>query len=241
MLPYSFQEGPPGRNQGGTREWLLASFRHPQNVAALRRALREALPPGPQRAAALEGLAADVEGFEPRGDFAMSDPLAQRGPEYALGEELQRLNAAYLEHRVAFLPGDDAGPAENEPYHYRAFVEDSLAPPGLESLNRPPLDGLREEQYPLPPPGGDPEDAGWDEGDPDRTAAEAAAEYWGCEDKKEGGWFAGDGGRFMRYPQIPFWQNLSRGRDYDRDIEETLGFGERESATHVRRWGGLRR
>jgi hypothetical protein len=40
----------------------------------------------------------------------------------------------------------------------------------------------------------------------------------------------------MRYPSIPIWQNLSRGREYDRDIDETLGTGSREMDNHVRRW-----
>lgn len=102
----------------------------------------------------------------------------------------------------------------------------------------------------------DPDDWGWDNGNPNRTAQQAVAEYWG-EDHVEsstlgatetGGeayierygqgshWRENGGTRFMRYPTIPIWQNLSRGREYERDIEETLGTGSRELETHVRRW-----
>ena len=44
-----------------------------------------------------------------------------------------------------------------------------------------------------------------------------------------------DNGAFMRYKEIPFWQNLSR-EGVDTDIDETLGFGMIETDTHVRRW-----
>ena len=110
---------------------------------------------------------------------------------------------------------------------------------------------------PLPEdPGVDPDDWGWDNGRPNRTAEQAVAEYWG-EDRVEsstlgatetGGesyldrygqgthWRENGGTRFQRYPTIPIWQNLSRGRDYDRDIDETLGTGNREMDNQIRRW-----
>jgi hypothetical protein len=50
-------------------------------------------------------------------------------------------------------------------------------------------------------------------------------------------WHEKGGTRFMRYPTIPIWQNLSRAREYDHEIEETLGTGGREFDNHVRRWG----
>lgn len=109
-------------------------------------------------------------------------------------------------------------------------------------------------------PGVDPDDWGWDSGKHNRTPEEAIAEYWG-EDRVEsstamignatsmvGGeayidrygrgpaWRENLGTRFMRYPTIPVWQNLSRGRNYDRDIGETLGTLSREMDNHVRRW-----
>ena len=40
----------------------------------------------------------------------------------------------------------------------------------------------------------------------------------------------------MRYPTIPIWQNLSRGRNYDLEIDETLGTGSREQDNQIRRW-----
>lgn len=107
------------------------------------------------------------------------------------------------------------------------------------------------------------EDWGWDNGDPHRTPEQALAEYYGEGSEEatvlgaaestgagtasEGkayisangqgeGWRENGGTRAMRYPTIPIWQNLSRGREYDRDIEETLGTGARETDTHVRRW-----
>jgi len=40
---------------------------------------------------------------------------------------------------------------------------------------------------------------------------------------------------FMRYKEIPFWQKPSR-EGVDTDITETLGFGMKESNTHLRGW-----
>ncbi len=45
-----------------------------------------------------------------------------------------------------------------------------------------------------------------------------------------------ENGRFMRYPEIPFWQNCSRRNGYDRNIDETLGSATLEMDTHVRMW-----
>lgn len=115
--------------------------------------------------------------------------------------------------------------------------------------------GARGPPDPLDP-GVSADDWAWDGGDPDRTPEQALAEYWGEESAESsvlasteaGGeayvdssgqgaqWRENGGTRFMRYPTIPIWQNLSRGRNYDRDIEETLGTGERESANHIRGW-----
>ena len=44
-----------------------------------------------------------------------------------------------------------------------------------------------------------------------------------------------DNGAFMRYKEIPFWQKLSR-EGTDTDINETLGFGVKETGTPVRGW-----
>jgi hypothetical protein len=44
-----------------------------------------------------------------------------------------------------------------------------------------------------------------------------------------------DQGAFMRYKEIPFWQHLPR-EGVDTDINETLGFGAKETNNHVRGW-----
>lgn len=102
------------------------------------------------------------------------------------------------------------------------------------------------------------DDYPWSAGDPDRTPEQAIAAYWGegragatalssaaltgglpTEGQlyAEGaGWWARGGTRFMRYPEIPFWQDLS-ARPYERDIDETLGTAPRELDSQVRRWG----
>ena len=54
-------------------------------------------------------------------------------------------------------------------------------------------------------------------------------ESWGSH------WQENGGTRFMRYESIPFWQKGGR-EGYDYDIEETLGTGERELDSNVRRW-----
>ncbi len=104
---------------------------------------------------------------------------------------------------------------------------------------------------------GENEDDAWSEGNPNRTASEALAEYWGDDHPESvtqlgsksrtgiayGGLYAwGDnwqdngGTRFMRYPDGPmFWQKGGR-EGYDYDIEETLGTQMREADNHVRRW-----
>jgi hypothetical protein len=44
-----------------------------------------------------------------------------------------------------------------------------------------------------------------------------------------------DNGAFMRYKEIPFWQHLPR-EGVDTDINETLGFGAKETNNPVRGW-----
>jgi hypothetical protein len=312
------------------RARLLALFRSSWNLAYLGGVFERAVPPGPLRRFALETLEDSVRSFERGEDLIYSDPIAQRGdakPAAGLWPELRRLNRAFYEYRMQFLRDKaalisgrtgDGQWDDDEAYHFRMFVADSLRPPGLERLNGTgPLYGIREDQTaaaePRWPPGAmyasrpdrhpagapqalsssgggraeafsprrgpsasgleaarlstdpaplptdpavDPDDWGWDGGNPNRTPAQAIAEYWG-EDHVEssalgaaevGGethlarygqgpqWRENAGTRFMRYPEIPMWQNLSRGRDYDREIEETLGTGSRELGNQVRRW-----
>ncbi len=114
-----------------------------------------------------------------------------------------------------------------------------------------------------PVPGVDPDDWGWTGGRPNRTAEEAISEYWGdgavestplaqvmttlgamevggptFGDRTAWGdqWRENGGTRAMRRPEIPFYQNLSRGREYDRDIRETIGSGTLEFDSQVRAW-----
>ncbi len=172
----------------------------------------------------------------------------------------------FLRDKAALLSGHSGGDGlwdDDEPYHYRMFTADSLRPPGHESLNGAgPLYEILEDQVvasrarqqPLDP-GVASDDWNWDGGNPHRTPEQALAEYWG-EGRVEstalgshtGGasnldhygqgplWRETGGTRFMRYPTIPIWQNLSRAREYDHEIEETLGAGGRECDNHVRRW-----
>jgi hypothetical protein len=100
------------------------------------------------------------------------------------------------------------------------------------------------------------DDEAWSAGNPNRTPEQAMAEYWGDDrvtsDTAIGApetmgkaygdiyawgnnWQDNGGSRFMRRPEIPFWQQGGReGVDYD--IEETLGTAARECDAHVRRW-----
>jgi hypothetical protein len=107
-----------------------------------------------------------------------------------------------------------------------------------------------ENSAPVGEAGTDPEDWCWDKGNPDRTPEQAISSYWGegsVDSSTLGGnlhidrygrgnsWQENGGTRAMRYPTIPVWQKSGR-RNYDQDIEETLGAGTRESSNHVRRW-----
>ena len=299
------------RTPARIRERIIDLFRHPDNIAYLAALFKKSLPPGPQQRFALTTLVDSVYAFERIEDLIYSDPIAQRGdarPAAGLWSEVRRLNLAFFKYRMQFLQDeaalvsgrtDDGQWDDNEPYHYRMFVADSLRPPGLEHLNGTgPLYGIREDQTvaaeprfppgaeyagrdpkapprregfsatgartsdgleaPLPQdPGVDPDDWGWDSGNPNRTPEQALAEYWG-EDHVEsstlgatevGGeayidrygqgaqWRENNGTRFMRYPTIPRWQHtaLAAGQ-IDREIDETLGTGSREQDNQVRRW-----
>ena len=100
------------------------------------------------------------------------------------------------------------------------------------------------------------DDIPWSVGNPNRSAEQAIAEYWGDSHVssdtiigstefagiKNGdiftwgpNWKKNGGSAFMRYPTIPFWQSGGReGIDYD--IDETLGVGIFDSGTHIRGW-----
>lgn len=102
-------------------------------------------------------------------------------------------------------------------------------------------------------------DRAWAPGDGGQTAEETIAEYWGegaaetmvgragkpkgpaedAEPKISHGCGKADPSRFMRYREIPRWQHTAGALDgQERDVNETLGDGNREMGNHVRRWGG---
>ncbi|HVE12390.1 MAG TPA: hypothetical protein VNI01_03260 [Elusimicrobiota bacterium] len=153
------------------RDRVLAQFRSPENERYLRGLLAGRMPRGGARALVLSTLGDALYTFaEKEGralDVLLSDPTAQRGRgrgAVSLWDEVRRLNLAFAEDRLRFAreqaaqlaprpefagkfsPRDGVS-ADDEPYHYRMFVSDSLRPPGLEHLNTPgPLYALREDQ-----------------------------------------------------------------------------------------------
>ena len=122
------------------------------------------MPRGPLRHHVLATLHDAVMSFsEGEGaayDILLSDPVAQRGggrPAVGLWDEVRRLNRTFYEDRLSFLRDQahiierraprDGVSEDEEPYHMRMFIADSLRPPGLEHLNAPgPLYALREDQ-----------------------------------------------------------------------------------------------
>lgn len=152
------------------RERVLDLFRSPQNIKYLEGLFRDRVPPGPLRDFALETLVDSVYAFERGEDLLYSDPIAQRGaarPAANLWAEIRRLNLAFFEYRTQFLRDKaslvsgrttDGQWDDDEQYHYRMLVADSLRPPGLEHLNGTgPLFGIHEDQTaaaaPTWPPG----------------------------------------------------------------------------------------
>lgn len=283
------------------RERVLTQFRSPQNIRYLAGFFAKKIPPSRSREFVLDTLVDAIYSYEQAEDLIYSDPLAERGdlrPALNFWSEVRRLNRAFYESRMRLLRdkaalieghkhgverGRVASEYDDEPYHFRMFVADSLRPPGMEHFNAEPWYGIEEdrtsqmrrpraekfspqtptdaEQFvatgPQPLPGVDPDDWGWDRGDPHRTPEQAIAEYWGegatessrLGAQEVGGYSYGDryswgdkwrengGTRFMRYESIPFWQHTSRHLDtVERDIEETLGNASRELDNHVRRW-----
>jgi hypothetical protein len=204
------------------RDRVLALFRAPENLAYLHALLGTRVPRGPARDYVLatlhDALYTYSEGEGRAYDLLTDDPLARRGanrPAVSAWAEVRRLNRAFFADRLAFLreqtrqleggaPRDGVAD-DDEPYHQRMFIADSLRPPGLERLNTPgPLWALREDQAAWgavgPLTGGPrqkkerftvrhdgdvdfavygPEDTPWSAADPYRTPERAVAEYWG--------------------------------------------------------------
>jgi hypothetical protein len=146
------------------RDRVRAQFSSPQNLEYLHDLFNRRVPRGPLREFTLATLHDAVLSFieyEGRAfDVLTEDPIAQRGsnrPAVSLWSEIKRLNRVFYEDRLALLR-DQAHIIENraprdgiaedeEPYHMRMFISDSLRPPGLEHFNTPgPLWALREDQ-----------------------------------------------------------------------------------------------
>lgn len=197
------------------RDRVVAQFRSPQNIAYLGELFAERVPAGPLRFFALATLHDALLEYSSGSGRALevlaSDSTARRGalrPAVGLWDEVRRLNRAFYEDRLALLreqaqtiEGLGDGVAEDdEPYHMRMFVSDSLRPPGLEHLNAPgPLYALREDQslWPGERRGREQfrdgrnsgaydeaslcgeDDAPWSVGNPSRTPEQALAEFWG--------------------------------------------------------------
>jgi len=237
------------------RARVIAAFRSARNVEYMRGKLAgKCLCPN---------LAAKMYEFSngagPAYDILGSDPLARRGNSRQASDmwsEVRRLNRGFYDMNVcsADLGGE-------EPYHMRAFIDDSLQPPGLEHLNDPDRStasgaGLvwSGEAVEAMPHYAE-EDWAWSAGDPNRSAEQAAGEYWGEDmSSSEAGanlargpsfseqalrgewWFTSDSGpRRQRYETIPFWQRTGE-RNFDGEIGDTLGSGARETGNLVRGW-----
>lgn len=272
---YAWIEGETATTSKRKPEQIRAMFVHPTNIVYLQTVLGKLLPAGKLRKYATDNVTQSVMEFRAI-ELLESDPLALRGKSRAgidRWAEVARLNRAYLRDRVKFLQENatlieksgqkgyslqNQTSGENEPYHYKMFVADSLYPPGLENLNSTgPAYELREDQIEYDQDAEAFEigsDDAWDEGSATRTHEEAVSEYWGegkigtkesmtASNKKSYGdtfswgkkWEENGGKRFMRYETIPFWQKGGRG-GYDTNIDETLGTAGRETGNHVRRW-----
>lgn len=128
-----------------------------------------------------------------------------------------------------------------EPYVMRAFIADSLRPPGYENLNAPGgLYDIHEDQI---------DDMDDDIFNHQERTVEKVDKYGykGRSPIRQDGVSRGgyaesnqrwrDQGqtRYMRYEEIPFWQKGGR-EGYELDIEETLGLGSRELDHQIRGW-----
>ena len=134
------------------RDRVLAQFQSPQNLSYLSGLFARQVPAGPLRdftLATLQDALLQYSGGAGRAlELLASDPIARRGalrPAVGLWDEVRRLNRAFYEDRLAFLreqahtiergaPRDGVS-EDDEPYHMRMFISDSLRPPGLEGLN----------------------------------------------------------------------------------------------------------
>lgn len=217
------------------RDRLVAQFMSPQNRSYLTKLMQHKVPPGALREHAVNSLDDAMYDFSRSRalEVIASDPIARRGaarPSVDFWDELRRINRVFYEERMSVMRDyasvieepsrraisretprgvaiRDGLSEDNEQYHMRAFISDSLRPPGLENLNTPgPSYELLEDQSTSlnaydrhrrnKPKCGAAQGAAqsehraaeydeecfsgdWKNGNPNRTSDQAIAEYWG--------------------------------------------------------------
>lgn len=151
----------------------------------------------------------------------------------------------------------DGSVEDNEDYAMKMFISDSLQPEGYEYLNNMgPKYELLENQHewskkngknkydmgnaPTALSGDNDTETGTEDDDIDfdvglAIAMADPAKYKAMRGKQKSNLVGSENGDFMRYKEIPFWQQLPR-EGTDTDIDETLGFGAKETKNHVRGW-----
>jgi hypothetical protein len=251
------------------KQRIVLQFKSANNVNYLFNNIKHNFPNNRQKDFILRTLPDIVETFANTFgyiyDFADSDSVAIRGFNSASGNiksEISRLNRQFyiycmkLSKNLHTLNKKAEYEYDDEPYHMRMFIADSLRPPGLEHLNGPgPLYEIKEDQRSFSRHYLSDNDEPWDIGRHNRTAEEALSEYFGGDNRigtalgftEFGGdknlnqnWKKNNETRFMRYETIPFWQ-MGGHEGYELDIEDTLGQAPIELGGHVRRWDGLER
>lgn len=150
----------------------------------------------------------------------------------------------------------DGAVEDNEDYAMKMFISDSLQPEGYEYLNNMgPKYELLENQHEwskkngknkydmgngLSATGGNSTETGTEDDDIDFDVGLAIAmadpvKYKTMRANQKSNLVGSENADFMRYKEIPFWQQLPR-EGTDTDIDETLGFGAKETKNHVRGW-----
>jgi len=216
------------------------------NEAFLRQQLQARTPYAWPNAAPRDGQAQDDEGFAYRMFEADSlrppgmEFLNPPGPLWGIQEE------QYTRAGMAPIGRAPIGRAPIAPG--RSTGVDHMTAGGLSSYSADVLDHsahlMAESDMP------------WSQANPNRTPEQALAEYWGADRVSSTtmlgaanvpgaldldiygrgpDWQQNGGTRFMRYPDIPFWQCPKR-EGTDREINETLGMQMREDGAHVRAW-----
>jgi hypothetical protein len=229
------------------RDRVLFVFGSPRNLGYLRALFASRVPPGALREFALSTLHDAVLSFaEGEGrayDILNSDPIAQRGTAsraVSLWAEVRRLNRAFYEDRLAFLreqahildrraPRDGISEDE-EQYHMRMFISDSLRPPGLEHLNTPgPLYALREDQSTWEPKGGREPPGPRVEGFAGRPRSGVAAQSVGADvyvyGEDDAPWSVGDPNRTPEQALAEYWGDGWTVSETQTGAPETVGQG----------------